>query len=219
MSSSGDSAIDDYILESTGRTYPKVCFVPTAGGDSADYIRRFEKAFASRASTSVLSLFDQDPWGYSDPSMLLKQDVIYVGGGSTANLLALWRLHRLPPILRKAAAEGTVLAGISAGANCWFEAPSTDSFGALAPLNDGLGFLSGSMCPHYLGEPERRSAYLDWVGQGRLPEGYAVDDGAALRFDDGELTRVVTEQPEAPAYRVHRIGDRAVEQLIPSRSL
>src|SRR5699024_7090328 len=107
------SAIDDYILESTGRNYPKVCFVPTAGGDSADYIRRFEKAFASRASTSVLSLFDQDPWGYSDPSMLLKQDVIYVGGGSTANLLALWRLHRLPPILRKAAAEGTVLAGIS----------------------------------------------------------------------------------------------------------
>src|SRR5690606_2426677 len=168
MSDDGSSAIDDHLLDLTGAATPRVCFVPTASGDADSYVERFESAFAGRARTSVLSLFCRDPWGYRDPKMLLEQDVVYVGGGSTANLLAVWRLHGVPELLAEAAARGTVLAGISAGMNCWFESSSTDSFGPLAALDDGLGILAGSACPHYLGEPDRREKYLGWVGDGAL---------------------------------------------------
>jgi dipeptidase E len=213
------SAIDDYLLQLPGRDEPKVCFVPTASGDADPYSERFEKAFADRAHTSVLSLFCHDPWGYTDPAMLLEQDIVYVGGGSTANLLAVWRLHGLPDILRAAAAKGTVLAGISAGMNCWFDASSTDSYGSLAPLPDGLGLLPGSACPHYLEEPDRRDKYLGWVASGALPGGYAVDQHTALLFRDGRFVEAVSEQSDHPAYRVERGPSGAVETELPVRLL
>ncbi len=219
MSDDGTSALDDFLLDLTGAARPRVCFVPTASGDDNDYSRRFEAAFADRAETSVLSLFSHEPWGYRDPRMLLEQDVIYVGGGSTANLLAVWRLHGLPELLREAAANGTVLAGVSAGMNCWFEGASTDSFGPLAPLPDGLGLLRGSACPHYLGEPGRREKYLGWVADGVLGDGYAADDHAALLFRDGELVEAVAEQDGRPVVRVERRGDQAVETEVPVRRL
>lgn len=222
MSEDGTSELDDALLELTDAPAPRICFVPTASGDAEGYVRRFEAAFAGRAQTSVLSLFGQQPWGYRDPRMLLDQHAVYVGGGSTANLLALWRLHGLPRILRDAAAQGTVLAGISAGMNCWFEGASTDSFGELAPLVDGLGLLAGSACPHYRGEPERRDRYLAWVADGVLGDGWAVDDGAALLFRDGELVEALDERSGrvAPAVvRVRREGNRAVETTVPARRL
>ncbi|MBC9957984.1 peptidase E [Yimella sp. cx-51] len=214
-----DSAIDDYLLALTGAEQPKVCFVPTASGDAMSYGERFEKAFAGRAQASVLSLFNSPSWAYQDPSMLLEQDLIYVGGGSTANLLAVWRLHGLPDILRTAAATGTVLAGISAGMNCWFDQSSTDSFGPLAPLDDGLGFLSGSACPHYFGEPGRQEKYLGWVASGALKDGWAVDDFTALVFRDGEFVEAISERPGHPAFRVEHDGDVAVETPLNVRLL
>ena len=219
MSDDGGSLIDDYLLDLTGVSKPRVCFIPTASGDAESYGRRFEAAFAGRAETSVLSLFGRDPWGYSDPRMLLDQDLLYVGGGSTANLLALWRAHGLTELLREAAGNGTVLAGISAGMNCWFEASSTDSYGPLAPLADGLGFISGSACPHYLGEPDRREKYLGWVAAGALPDGYAVDDYAAIVMRDGSLDEAISEHPDRPVFRVERDGATAVEHDILVRVL
>lgn len=220
MSADGSSLLDDLALDLTATTRPRVCFIPTASGDAASATERFEAAFPdSRARTSVLSLFNMSPYGYTDPTMLLDQDLIYVGGGSTANLLALWRLHGLVPILEQAAASGTVLAGISAGMNCWFEASSTDSYGPLAPLNDGLGFLPGGACPHYLGEPTRRERLLEWVGSGALPETLALDDGAAALWVDGELVRVVTERRGAAAVRVSRAGDAAVGRALETHFL
>ncbi|SKC82506.1 Type 1 glutamine amidotransferase-like domain-containing protein [Krasilnikoviella flava] len=219
MSDDGSSAIDDHLLDLTGKDVPKVCFVPTASGDDGGYSQRFTEAFAGRAETSVLSLFCREPWGYADPRVLLEQDVVYVGGGSTANLLVVWRRHGLPGILAEAAANGTVLAGISAGMNCWFDASSTDSFGPLAPLDDGLGFLPGSACPHYLGEAERREAYLGWVASGALPEGHAVDEYAALRFVDGVPVEAVCERPGRPVLRVERDGDGAREVPLDVRRL
>jgi dipeptidase E len=219
MSEDGSSLIDDYILGLTEKADPRVCFVPTASGDADGYSQRFEAAFAGRADTSVLSLYCHEPWGYSDPSVLLEQDLIYVGGGSTANLLAIWRLHGMPAVLQQAAANGTILAGISAGMNCWFEGSSTDSYGPLAPLPDGLGFLNGSACPHYLGEAERREKYRGWVATGALSNGYAVDDYAAIVMRDGELVEAISEKPNCPVFRVERVGDRAVEREIPVRLL
>lgn len=203
MSETGDSVIDDWLLATTGKSLPRVCFVPTASGDNPDYIRRFEAAFVSRAETHVLSLFGQSPWDYQDPRVLLDMDLVYVGGGSTVNLLALWRRHGVIEIMREAAASGTVLAGISAGANCWFEGSSTDSFGPLAPLNDGLGFLSGSTCPHFHGEAGRAESFRTWIAEGALPgPGIGIDDGAAVVFDDGAATSVITEDPDARAHRI-----------------
>lgn len=225
--------LDELALWLTGVTgrLPRVCFVPTASGDALSYGERFEKAFAGVAQTTVLSLFCRDPWGYTDPAVLLEQDLVYVGGGSTANLLAVWRLHGLPPLLERAAADGTVLAGISAGMNCWYEGSSTDSFGPLAALPDGLGFLPGSACPHYFGEADRQAAYHRMVGSGALPDGHAADDGVALLWRDGELAEAVTERPGGQAFRVSRVsprddetgddgtGSRVVETPLPVRSL
>lgn len=124
----------------------KWCFTGTASGDDASDAEKFHSAFRGRADTTVLALFNSEPEGAIPVDQLdrvLEHDVVYVGGGSTANLLAVWRLHGIDTVLEKAAARGTVLAGISAGMNCWFEGSSTDSFGPLAPLTDGLGFLPG----------------------------------------------------------------------------
>lgn len=214
--------LDDFLLSlvpDRGRP-PRVCFVPTASGDAALYIERFEKAFTTpRAESSVLQLFERQ-----HPDLrpfVLSQDVVYVGGGNTANLLALWRLHGLDEILREALDRGVVLAGISAGMNCWFEASVTDSFDTneLKPLNDGLGIVPGSACPHYDGEEMRRPTYLELVGSGRLPDGHAADDGCALLFRDGELVEAVSSRPDARAFRVCRSGSGAVEDPLPVRYL
>nr|WP_297419002.1 peptidase E [uncultured Nocardioides sp.] len=204
-------ALDNYLLalaRSTGRR-PKVCFVPTASGDAVDYIRTFEESLSDRAETSVLRLFHREEPDLR--SFVLDKDVIYVGGGSTANLLAVWRLHGLPEILAEAADQGVVLAGISAGMNCWFEASVTDSFGpGLAPLLDGLGLVPGSSCPHYDGEELRAGTYRSLVAAG-FPGGYAADDGCGLLFEDGELTDVVASRPGADGYRVELVDGEVVE--------
>lgn len=199
------SGLDDHLLALTGRDHPRVCFLGTASGDAASYVEQFRDAFDGRAETSVLALFSpqvEDLVPVDRLEHVLTQDVVYVGGGSTANLLALWRLHGRDTLLVEAAARGTVLAGVSAGMNCWFEGSSTDSFGPLAALRDGLGMLPGSACPHYLGEADRRAAYRGMVASGELPTGVAVDDGVALVWRDGVLVEAVAERPDGQAFRV-----------------
>ena len=138
-----------------GQARPRVCYLPTAGGDSERNIARFYSAFARRSEASHVSLFDRTVLDLE--GFLLGQDAIYVGGGNTANMLAIWRVHGLDRILRRAWDDGIVLAGRSAGSICWFEGGTTDSLGGLDPLRDGLGFLPGSHSPPYGGEAERRA--------------------------------------------------------------
>ena len=139
--------LDRWLLSLTGKRRPRVLFVPTASGDWAGYIARFHRAFAKHAcEPSHLQLFDRTVRNLRD--FVLRQHIVYVGGGSTANMLAVWRLHGLDAILREAWENGTLLCGVSAGANCWFESSLTDSFGRpLRPLRDGLALLAGSFCP------------------------------------------------------------------------
>ncbi len=194
--------LDAFVLSLSGVARPRVCFLATAGGDADNYVMRFYRALGRLdCRPSDLSLCAREVADLE--SVLLGQDVIYVGGGSTANLLAVWRVHGVDAILREAWERGIVLCGISAGMNCWFEASVTDSFGpALAPLRDGLGLIEGSACPHYDGEPQRRPTYRRLVADGELPPGLAADDGAALVFGDDALVEVVCSRPEAHAYRV-----------------
>lgn len=198
--------LDAYLLGLCDKERPRICFIGTAGGDSPTYTDRFHRAFDDRAETSVLRLFGD----YTPPSHVLTQDIVYVGGGSTANLLALWRLHGLDAMLTEAAENGTILAGISAGMNCWFEASSTDSFGPLAPLPDGLGLLPGSACPHYFGEEGRAERFRAWIAEGVLPAGHAADDGVALLWRDGVLVEAVSEKPGGQAFRVTPEGETAI---------
>ena len=212
--------LDDYVLGLAGRKKPRVCFIPTASGDAQGYIDKFHRAFPPRRTkASHLTLFR--PCGVGDVrEFLLAQDIIYVGGGSTANMLAVWRVHGVDRILRKAWRAGVVLAGVSAGMNCWFEQSVTDSFGGrLAPLKDGLGLLKGSACPHYHSEKERRPAYRRLVAGGGLVPGFAADDGAALHFVGSKLAGVVTSRPKARAYRVERVRGKAVETPLETRYL
>jgi peptidase E len=214
--------VDDHVLElarrNRGRERPRVCFVPTASGDSESYVAAFYAAFARRSEASHLALFARTVDALD--GFLLDQDVIYVGGGNTANMLAVWRLHGVDRILARAWDAGIVLAGTSAGANCWFESSTTDSFGPLAALNDGLGFLPGSHSPHYDGEPGRRPLFWRLIAQGTLGDGYASDDAAALVFRDRDLVEVVTSLPGARGYRVVRgPAGEAIETELPTRYL
>ncbi|MDT7576917.1 MAG: dipeptidase [Pseudonocardiales bacterium] len=210
--------LDDHVLALAGVPRPRVLFVPTASGDSAEYIGRFRDAFpAERAEASVLTFFERTVEDLR--ALVLAQHVVYVGGGSTANLLAVWRLHGLDTVLFEAYAAGVVLAGISAGMNCWFAASVTDSFGPrLAGLPDGLGLLPFSACPHYDGEEQRRPTYRRLVAEG-FPGGYAADEGAALVFTDGTLTEVVASRAGAGGYRVERVDGAVRETPLPGRLL
>ena len=203
-------ALDDHILGLTGKARPRVCYVPTAAGDSQEKITRFHEALGDRAETAVLGLFWRE---VSDIDAFLRdQDVIYVGGGNTANMLAVWRLHGVDTALRRAWEAGVILCGLSAGANCWFAGCSTDSFGAgLGPMNDGLGLLPGSFCPHYDGEPLRQPTYTRWVAEGALPPGWAADDGVGLHFVGTELHEAISERDGGRAFRVEAMGETALD--------
>ena len=150
---------------------------------------------------------------------MLAQDAISVGGGTTANMLAIWRVHGFDRILREAWESGVVLFGASAGMICWFEAGVTDSFGpGLDGMRDGLGLLAGSACPHYDGEALRRPRYRELV-DGGFPEGIAADDGVGLHYVGTELREVVTCRPGATAYRVTRDGEERLAARDSARPL
>jgi peptidase E len=212
-------ALDRYILEQSGVRHPKVTFLPTASGDAQNYIERFNAAFATLdCRHDHLSLFNRT--GTDLREHLLSRDVIYVGGGNCYNMLLIWRAHGIDAVLREAWQAGVLLAGLSAGSICWFEQGTTDSFGLpLRPLTNGLGFLEGSHCPHYDGESERRPTYLEWVGDGTLLNGLALDDGVAARFVGTEVVEVVSSRQDARAYTVTASAEGAIETPIEPRLL
>jgi dipeptidase E len=211
--SDGGDALDEFVLGLASRARPRICFLPTAAADSAEYVVKFYEAFRERAEPSHLELFGRPRRDIRD--FLLGQDVVYVGGGNTANMLAIWRVHGIDVVLREAWERGIVLAGISAGSICWFEAGATDSFGdELAPL-PCLGFLPGSNCPHYDSEPQRRPTYRRLVDVGELPPGLAAEDGVGLHFVGTELAEAVAGRPDARAFRV----EPGVEEALPVRRL
>lgn len=205
-------ALDLYVLAQTRKRRPSVCFLATATGDADGYIERFYTAFkAHRCRPSHVPLFRRTP---DLKQALLTKDVIYVGGGNTKSMLAVWRDWDVPRLLRRAWKNGTVLAGISAGAICWFRMGVTDSWGKGLTGMPCLGFLPGTCCPHFDGEPERRSALHRLVTSRAVPSALALDDGAAAHFVERRLLRVVASRPDARAYTVRRRGSSAVETAL-----
>lgn len=202
--------LDQYILGLAKPEKPRVCFVPTASGDSDKYIVRFYAAFMQQPCIpSHLSLFT--PPTANLKSFVLEQNIIYVGGGNTKNLIALWKEWGLDHILREAWETGVILCGLSAGSICWFEEGVTDSIPRKLSRLECLGLLKGSNCPHYDGEPERRPAYHRLLSQGLISEGYATDDGVALHFIGDRLEKIVSSRLQAKAYQLKRIGETVRE--------
>ena len=216
-----DLALDDFVLGlARGRREPRICLLPTAGGDAQEQIVRFHSAFDDRRCTaSHLSLFRLGRHPISLREHLLSQDIVYVGGGSMLNMLAIWRAHALDQVMREAWEAGVVLCGLSAGSMCWFQGGITTSTGRPAPTS-ALGLLRGSNCVHYHDEPARRPAFLAAVGDGALPAGWGVDDGVGLLFEGTELGDVVSARPAAGAVWVSRARDGDVtERPLPLRRL
>ena len=205
----------DYFLKLTRKKKPRVCFIGAAHGDADAGLLRFYAGFSRfNCKPTHLPLFARTPRDLE--SFVLEHDAIYVGGGNTKSLLAVWREWGLDGYLRQAWEHGVVLGGASAGSICWFEQGITDSIaGPLTKLNC-LGFLPGSNCPHYDSEALRRSTYRKMVAGGKILDGVAADDGAALHYVDGKLLRVVASRPRAKAYRLTRSGKRSVETKLPT---
>ncbi|HKP17895.1 MAG TPA: peptidase E [Gaiellaceae bacterium] len=196
----GDSWVAfDYVLELV-RRMPRLLWVGTAGAEDAQRALRVHDHFHGRADVRRLEFF---PWPPPDlRELVLSQDVILVGGGNTANMLAIWRVHGVDVLLREAWERGTVLCGSSAGMICWFDAGVTDSFGPqLTGMRDGLGLVPGSACPHYDDETNRRPVYRRLIDDG-FPPGYAADAGVGLHFAGTELAEVLSPRDGATAYRV-----------------
>jgi dipeptidase E len=216
------NALDDWLLALTGVARPRVLFVPTAGGDAEPVIEAFRRSFLERRCVpSVLRLFQREHEDLAP--LVLEQDLVFVGGGNTANQQAVWRVHGVDALLRRAWEQGTVMAGVSAGGLCWFEEGLSDSFHptALRPVFGLLGILEGSFCPHYDSEENRRPLYRRLVGDGTLAPGYAADDGAALHFRGTEFVEAVAFRPGAAAWRVEPAGadQDAIETRIVPRLL
>ena len=200
-----DPGLDLYLIEQARRPNPAIVFVGTASGDADSYVARFYARFTELdCRPSHLPFFRRTP---DLRSYFEDIDVIYVGGGNTRSMLAVWREWDFPDLLRDAMQSGTILAGSSAGAICWFEQGITDSSDeVLGPL-DCLGFLSGSCCPHYSGEPERRPSYEALIAAGDVLPGIALDDGAAVHFIDGQPSRIIVGRRDAGAYCLKRSED------------
>lgn len=202
--------LDRYVLAATGKERPRVCFVPTAAGDSAGYVDRFFEAFTDDlCEPAYLSLFSRKVDDLA--GVLCEQDLVYVGGGNTVNLLAVWRAQGMDEAVREALAAGTIFCGVSAGALCWFERGITDSYGPdLKPLMNGLGFLPGTFSPHYDSDWRRPFEFGLFVRRHGGPA-WAAEDGVALHFRDGGLIRVVSSRPNARAYEVDGMDARPVD--------
>jgi dipeptidase E len=206
--------LDDFVLSLTAAKEPRVLFLPTASGDTTAQINSFRARFADRLCVPEhLSLFRLADAKRPLAATVLSQDIIYVGGGSMRNLLAIWRAHGLDRLLLQAWRNGTVLAGLSAGAMCWFQGGVTRSSGLPEPM-PGIGLLDGSLTVHADGEPERLPVWLASVRDGTLPGGWALDDGVGLLFAARTLQRVVSSRPGAGAQRVDAIAGELVRHRL-----
>jgi peptidase E len=204
----------EHALALTGKDSPRVCGLYTATGDDVARVAQWYACWAGYGRGVTASHVAVLPMPNVDDLRrhLLAQDAVYVGGGSVAGLMALWRLHGLDAVFREAWEAGVVLFGVSAGSLCWHSGGTTDSFGPdLRPWNDGLGLIPGSNCPHYDSEARRRPLYQRLIAEGRLAPGYAADDGVGLHYVGTELHEAVRDRDDAAAWRVEPDKETRVE--------
>ena len=192
--------IEKYIVEQSKAEKPHVCFIPTASAEDTAYTVNFYTAFSKlRCSPTHINLFQRTP---RLDSIINKQDIIYVGGGNTKSMLAVWREWKLEKLLLKAYNRGALLCGVSAGAICWFEKGITDSWASNLNIMDCMGFVKGCCCPHYDGEADRKPSVEKFITDAKIDSCYALDDGAALHYKNGDIYSAVSFYKGANVYEV-----------------
>jgi peptidase E len=205
-------ALDRHVLDLTGKEVPRICFLPTASGDQREQVTRFYERFGDwPCEPSILSLFHLGRDRIDPVAHILLQDALYIGGGSMRNMLAIWREHGIDEAMRTAWHRGAVLAGLSAGAMCWFEGGVSMSGGHPEVVN-GIGLLPGSLTVHLDGEPERFPIYERSVATGALAAGFAADDCAAVVYRGTELAECVASRTGARVMRVEADGRGGILQ-------
>jgi dipeptidase E len=209
--------LEKYVIRQSGAENARVCFIPTASGEPDHYVSSFYSTFLKLGcKPAVLTFFKRTP---ELRSFLLNQDVIYVGGGNTKSMIAVWRDWGVIELLREAWQSGIVLTGVSAGAICWFEQGLTDSFSdGLRPL-DCLGFLPGSCCPHFDGEAQRRPSFHKLLASGEIAAGVAIEDWTGVHFIGSEIHKVITSKRGARAYTMRAVHSSVQEVALTAEVL
>ena len=196
----GQGVIENYILKQTKKKNPRICFIPTATGDNEAYKVSFYSTFTNlNCYPSHLDFFKRTP---DLNELILNQDAIFVGGGNTKSMLAVWKEWGLDKILKKAYLNGTVMSGVSAGAICWFQNGITDSWASNLKMMPCLNFVKGTCCPHYDEEPERKPAVRNLLLRNKIKNVYAVDGGAALHIKDEKIFKSVIFKKNKSSYLV-----------------
>jgi dipeptidase E len=212
------SEVVGYAVGLTKKTKPKVLIVNTATGDTPLYLEMMHSKLAMLGCASVhLPLFERTPPDLR--SHVLGFDAVFVGGGNTKSMLAVWREYGLDKVLKEAWEKGIVLTGSSAGGICWFEGCCTDSYAESYIALPALGFLKGSCCPHYDGEEGRQETYQRLIREGQLADGYAIDEGVGIHFVDDKVHDVLTVREGAGAYFVEHKDSEITQTPLNTRSL
>ena len=206
----GQGIIEEYILKQTKKKNPKICFIPTATGDNEAYKVNFYSTFTNlNCCPSHLDFFKRTP-DLND--LILNQDAIFVGGGNTKSMLAVWKEWGLDKILKKAYRDGIVMSGVSAGAICWFQNGITDSWASNLKIMPCLNFIKGTCCPHYDEEPERRPAVKKLLLSNKTKDVFAIDGGAALHVKDEKIFKSVVFRNKKSSYFVSYDGKKINEK-------
>ena len=209
----GEGIIENYILNQANNKNPKICFIPTATGDNEAYKNNYYATFTKLNCRPVhLDFFKRTP---DLDSLINEQDVIFVGGGNTKSMLAVWKEWGLDLILKDAYKNGVVMSGVSAGAICWFDQGITDSWSEDLKVMDCLGFVKGACCPHYDEEPQRRPSLKKFLSQKILTSCYAVDGGCALHIDDEKEYRSIAFSKNKNSFLVEFNNEELVENSFP----
>ena len=206
------NAIEKYILDQSANETPNICFIPTASAENSQYIVNYYSAFSKLNCNPIhLSLFTRTP---NLTSLINKQDIIYVGGGNTKSMLAVWKEWKLDKLIHKAYSKGKILAGVSAGSICWFEKGITDSWASNLNIMDCLSFIKGTSCPHYNGEVDRKPTVHNFINDNIIDECYASEDGSALHFKNDKLFQSIGFYKNAKSYKITNQNGKVMEKII-----
>lgn len=195
--------LDGYVLAQSPKSKPGICFIASAGGDAKDYIDRFYSSYRKLPCEPSHIELTKTKLPYDKlKTFLLSRDIIFIGGGSTAFLMSLFKKLRMKGILRAAWNKGVILSGMSAGAMCWFAEGFTNPSGNIFRRLRCLGFLEGSFCPHYNKGNQLRRVFRKMIRSGELSSGYGVEDGVALHFIQTKLSAVISSRADGKAFYI-----------------
>ena len=209
--------IEKYILNQVKKNRPNIVFIPTASAEDKGYIINFYSCFSRLdCNPSHINFFKRTP---RLDNIINQADIIYVGGGNTKSMLAVWRDWKFDRLLLKAYNKGKVLCGVSAGAICWFEQGITDSWASSLNAMDCLGFLKGMACPHYQEESNRRPSVHKMLLNNSTIPGYAIDGGAAVHFKNGKYFRSLQFYLDSYVYYVSMENGNIIEKKLEMMAL